>query len=102
MVTRDVLAIECDGSMVALDNLDPRENYPKPEPVETTIEVPIRGERYFTRISSLLNTEQNERMGHFLKENSNVFAWSVVEMPSISLFVICYPLNINLMIKPIK
>ena len=39
MVTRDVLAIECGGFVVSLDNLDLREDYPKPKLVETTVEV---------------------------------------------------------------
>ena len=44
MVTGDVLAIECDGFMVALDNLDPRKDYSKPELEDTTVEVSTRGE----------------------------------------------------------
>ena len=33
-ITRDVLAIERDGSKIAIEELDPREDYPKPEPIE--------------------------------------------------------------------
>ena len=34
VVTEDVLAIERDGSEIDIEDLDPREDYPKPEPVE--------------------------------------------------------------------
>ena len=33
-VTGDVLAIERNSSKIDIKDLDPRENYPKPEPVE--------------------------------------------------------------------
>ena len=33
-VTGDVLAIERNGSGIDIEDLDPREDYPKPEPVE--------------------------------------------------------------------
>ena len=31
-ITGDVLAIERDGSRIALEELDPKKDYPKPEP----------------------------------------------------------------------
>ena len=33
-ITGDVLAIERDGSKIAIEELDPKEDYPKSEPVE--------------------------------------------------------------------
>ena len=54
------------------------------------------------QIDSLLNMEQKERMGCFLKENSDVFACSVVEMLSISPSMICDSLNVNLLVRPVK
>ena len=44
VVTRDVLAIKRDGSTITLDNLDPKEDYLKPEPFERIVEVQIKGE----------------------------------------------------------
>ena len=41
-------------------------------------------------------------MKQFLKENSDVFAWSTAEMPSISPSVICHSLNVNLVVQPVK
>ena len=34
VVIGDILAIERDGLGVNIEDLDPREDYPKPEPVE--------------------------------------------------------------------
>ena len=39
-----MLVIEWDGSGITLYNLDPREDYPKPAPVEKIVEVQIGGE----------------------------------------------------------
>ena len=39
VVIKDVLAIERDGFMIALDSLDPREDYPKLELIERTIKI---------------------------------------------------------------
>ena len=64
VVTEDVLAIERDGSEIDIEDLDPREDYPKPEPVEQTEEINISGQGRTTRIRSCLN--------HW--ENSDVFA----------------------------
>ena len=44
VVTRDVLAIERDGLDISIDDLDPKENYPKPKPVEQTEKIDISGE----------------------------------------------------------
>ena len=44
MVTGDVLAIERDGLEIDIEDLDPREDYPKPEPVEQTEEINISGD----------------------------------------------------------
>ena len=44
VVTRDVLSIEHNGSKISIEDLDPREDYPKPEPVEQTEEIDINSE----------------------------------------------------------
>ena len=44
VVTGDVLAIERDGSEIDIEDLDPREDYPKLEPMEQTEETNISGE----------------------------------------------------------
>ena len=41
-------------------------------------------------------------MGQFLRNNFGIFAWSTVEMPSISPTVICHSLNVNPAVWPIK
>ena len=38
----------------------------------------------------------------FLRENSDVFAWSVAEMPGIPPSVIFHSLNVNPLVRPIK
>ena len=55
VVIGDVLAIECDGYMIMF--LDLKEDYPKPEPVEQTMEIQINGEGRVTQIGFMLNTE---------------------------------------------
>ena len=44
VVSGDIMAIKRDGSGVNIEDLDPREDYPKPEPVEQTEQISIRGE----------------------------------------------------------
>ena len=51
-VTGDVLAIERNGSGIDIEDLDLREDYPKPEPVERTEEINISGDGRTTRIGS--------------------------------------------------
>ena len=85
-VIGDVLAIERDGSKIAIEELDPREDYPKPELVERTEKVQISGEGRTTRIGTRLNWDQKIEMTLCLRENSNVFAWSAAEMSGIPPF----------------
>ena len=42
-MTGDILAIERDGLGINVDDVDPREDYPKPEPVEQTKGIEING-----------------------------------------------------------
>ena len=44
VMTGDILAIERDGFAIILDDLNLREDYPKPELVKRTMEMQIRGE----------------------------------------------------------
>ena len=101
-VTGDVLAIECDGSKINIEDLDPREDYPKPEPMEQTEEINISGEGGTTQIGTRLSHDQKDEMTQLLKENSDVFTWSAAEMSGISPFVISHSLNINPLIRPVK
>ena len=73
-VTTDILAIERDGSEINIDDLDPKENYPKPEPVEQIEEIEISGKGRTTQIGTLLNHDQKGEMTQFLRKKSNVFA----------------------------
>ena len=63
------LAIKCDGSKINTDDLDPREDYPKHEPVEQTKKIEISRKGRITQIRTLLNGDQKEEMTRFLKEN---------------------------------
>ena len=100
----DVLAIEQQTSMsIPMEELDPREDYPKPEPVEQTEKIQLGREKgRITSICSLLTHREKTEITHFLKENSNVFAWSAADMPSISHSVIHHSLNINPNAKPTR
>ena len=48
-ITGDVLAIDRSDSGIGIEDLDPREDYPKPEPVEQTEAISISGEGRTTR-----------------------------------------------------
>ena len=65
MVTWDILAIERNGSKINMDDLDLRENYPKPEPMEQTKEIEISGRGRTIQIETLLNEDQKEKMAYF-------------------------------------
>ena len=87
---------------IPLEDLDPREDYPKPEPVEQTEKIQLRREGRVTSIGSLLTYREKTEITHFLRENSDVFAWSAADMPGISPSVIHHSLNINPNAKPIR
>ena len=61
-ITGDVLAIERDDSKINIKDLDPREDYPKPEPVEQTEEINISGKGRTTRIGTRLSHDQKGEM----------------------------------------
>ena len=67
VVTGDILAIERDGSGINIEDLDPREDYPKLEPVEQIEEINISGDDQTTRIGSRLNHDQKMEMTLFLR-----------------------------------
>ena len=95
MVIWDILAIERDGFGIDVDGLDPREDYPKLEPVEQTEEIEISGKGRITQIGTLLNKKQRKEMEQFLKRNFDVFAWSTTKMSGIPPFIIFHSLNAN-------
>ena len=101
-VIGDILAIERDGSRINIEDLDLREDYPKPEPVEQTEKINISGDGRATRIGSLLNQEQRREMTLFLRQSSDVFALSTAEMPGIPPSVISNSLSINPLVRPVK
>ena len=74
VVTGDILAIERDGSGINIEDLDSKEDYPKPEPVEQTEEINISGDDRATRIGSRLNHDQRMEMTLFFRAISDVFA----------------------------
>ena len=98
----DILAIEHDGLGINVDGLDPREDYPKPEPVEQIEDIEISGICRITQIGTLLNKKRRKEMEQFLKRNSDVFTWSTAKMSGIPPSVICHSLNANPMIRPVK
>ena len=55
-----------------------------------------------TRIGTTLSPEMRMRLVQFLKENLDVFAWSLEDMPGISLKVIQHRLNVDPEKKPVQ
>ena len=49
-----------------------------------------------------MNMHQKVEMEHFLRDNFNVFTWSIVEIPSISPFFINHSLNVHMMARTNK
>ena len=101
VVTEDVLAIEPDGSG-DIEDLDPRKDYPKPEPVEQIEEINISEDGRTTRIGSHLNHDQRMEMTLFLRESSDIFARSTAKMPGIPPSIISHSLNVNPLVRPVK
>ena len=102
VVIWDILAIKCDGSGIDVNGLDPKDDYPKPEPMEQTKEIEISGNGRTTQIRTLLNHDQKGKMVRFLRENSYIFAWSAAKMPGIPPSIISHSLNVNPMVRPAK
>ena len=102
VVTGDVMAIERDGSRIDIEDLDLKEDYPKPEPVEQTEEINISGDGRTIRIGSRLNHDQRMEMKLFLRGGSDVFAWSIAKMPGIPPSVISHSLNVNFLVRLVK
>ena len=61
MVIGDILAIERDDSGINVDDLDPREDYPKPELVKWTEGIEINGKGRTTQIETLLDPTRREK-----------------------------------------
>ena len=99
-----MLAIEQQtGMTIPLEELDPCENYPKPEPVEQTGKIQLgREEGRVTSICSLLTHHERTELTLFLRENSDVFAWFAVDMSGISPSVIYHSLNVHPNAKPVR
>jgi hypothetical protein len=55
-----------------------------------------------TNMGTKMDGRMNESMIKFLKNNSDVFAWTHEDMPGIDPSVICHGLNIDPFIRPIK
>ena len=102
MITGDVRAIKHDGFNTSIDDLDPREDYPKPKSMEQTEEVDISEKGRTTRIRMLPNHNQKEEMAQFLRKNLDDFAWSAAKMPGIPPSVISHALNVNPEVRPVK
>ena len=70
--------------------------------MEQTEEIDISSEGRTTWIGTRMGHDQKGEMTRFLRKNLDVFAWSTVEMPNISPFVISHSLNINPLVRPVK
>ena len=101
-VKEDILAIERDGSKINIEDLDPRKDYPKPEPVKQTEKIDISGEGRTTRIRTRLSHDQKGEVTQFLRENSDVLAWLAAEMSGIPPSIISHSLSVNPVFRPVK
>ena len=87
---------------ISIEDLDPREDYPKPKSVEQTEEIDISSEGRTTQIGTCLGHDRKGEMTWFLRENSDVFAWSTAKIPGIFPSVISHSLNINPLVRSVK
>jgi hypothetical protein len=81
---------------------DPREDLPdRPEPVDDMEEVTINEAGGTVKIGTALGA-QREYICRFLRENADVFAWKLADMPGINPEVITHKLGIDPGHKPVK
>ena len=69
------------------------------EPLET---IALDGLKKFTYVSTLLSNEEKEKLQRVLLRNTNVFAWSHLNMAGIDLTLASHKLNIIASAKPIR
>ena len=67
-------------------------------------EFPLRGDRpdQVLRIGARLPSEEKEGLKALLREYSQVFAWSVEDMPGIPTDLVVHHLDVNPRFKPVK
>ena len=100
-----VLAKECYQAVLATKEnhtwMIEEKGEDKVEALET-VELVERETAKTTRIGTTFSPEMRTRLGQFLKENLDVFAWSYEDMPGISTKVIQHRLNVDPAKKPVQ
>ncbi|KAL8104641.1 hypothetical protein AgCh_028751 [Apium graveolens] len=93
------------GQVLPIEDLDIRENDEKREkPAEDLVSIPLAPEDHgkVTFIGATLEKPFRGKLIKFLQENSDVFAWSVADMPGIDPELITHKLNMDLNRKTVK
>ncbi|XP_057417975.1 uncharacterized protein LOC130712123 [Lotus japonicus] len=82
-------------------NLDPRDDLEelRPQPAEETKSIYLSGRAL--KIGSTLSKEQEDRLVELLKNNLDLFAWTIKDVPGIEPNVISHHLSIQQGAKPI-
>ena len=101
-------ARECYLAMMALDEqvqmMSIEERRFVAEPIEILEDVPLEegNPEKFTRVRTSMEEKTKQDLIQFLRENTDVFAWSHKDMPGIDPGVITHRLNVYLSSKPVR
>lgn len=68
----------------------------------TSIQLDPKDSTKTTKTGAMLSSELKEALVKFLKDNSDVFAWSHKDMPRIDPEVMVHRLNVDTSFRPIK
>ncbi|XP_072090444.1 uncharacterized protein [Arachis hypogaea] len=85
-----------------LSKLDPRNNTSRPAPTGDLQKVQLVEADQFTNIGSVFSAGTKQHLVELLRFNSDLFAWTLVEMPGINPNFICYKLTVNLNVRPVR
>ncbi|KAL8091671.1 hypothetical protein AgCh_034076 [Apium graveolens] len=97
--------MELGGQVLPIEDLYIRENDEKRgKPIEDLVSIPLAPEdpEKVTFVGATLEEPLRGKLVKFLQENSDVFAWSVTDMPGIDPELITHKLNVDLNRKTVK
>ena len=91
------------GAVCTVETLEADGRKEGAEPAEETIEVQIGAEASnTTRIGAMLSATLRGKLIAFLRQNSDVFAWTPADMPGVPAEVIIHQLKVNKAQKLVK
>nr|XP_025623573.1 uncharacterized protein LOC112715921 [Arachis hypogaea] len=98
-----VQAIHTSADTATLADLDPREDLgERPRPMDNLQQITLTADdKQYTYIGEALEGEDRARLIHILRQNADLFAWTLDDMPGKNPEVICHKLAIDKIARPI-